>query len=243
MKAALLAELERRLEAHETVMVATVLEGPSGGQALLGADGRLIAGGFDAGELADLVAAESRGLVSDLGSGRARLAAGERSWDVFFDVYPPPPQIIIVGAVHVAIHLVAFARRLGFSTIVIDPRTAFATGERFSEADRLIIDWPDAALSGVPITANTYFALLAHDLKIDLPAIDAALASPARYIGALGSKKTHAKRVAALRESGFGEAEIGRIKNPIGLDLGGRKAEEIALAIIAEILAVRHGRS
>ena len=139
-------------------------------------------------------------------------------------------------------HLIHFANRLGFRTLVIDPRTAFATPERFAHADELIAEWPQEALARVKLDAATYVAVLSHDLKIDTPALVAALDSPARYIAALGSKKTHAKRVAALREAGVADEAIGRIRSPIGLDLGGRRAEEIALSVIAEIVAASHGR-
>jgi xanthine dehydrogenase accessory factor len=243
LKQAVLAELEKRLGADETVAVATVLRGPVGGQVLLDATGVVVAGGLDSERLAALVAASSMSYFSDLRSGREEIRIRDQTYDLFFEVYPPPPQIIIIGAVHVAIHLIAFGKRLGYRTVVVDPRTAFATPERFAQADELLIEWPTEALEKFPLTDNTYFAMLAHDLKIDLPAIEIALRSPARYIGALGSKKTHGKRIAALEERGFSQDQIARIHNPIGLDLGGRRAEEIALAIIAEMSAVRHGRT
>ncbi len=162
--------------------------------------------------------------------------------DLFFDVHPPPPRLVVVGAVHVAIHLVEFAGRLGFETVVVDPRTAFATPERFAGADRLLAAWPQKALPDLELDESTYVAVLSHDLKIDVPALVAALASPARYVGALGSKKTHGKRVAALEEAGVSAEAIARVRAPIGIDLGGRRAEEIALAIMAEIVAASHGR-
>ncbi len=243
MEQAILDKLEEKLAAHETVAVATVLRGPITGQVLLDATGRILAGGFESEQLTAAVAISSKSYLADLRSGREEIRLDDQTCDLFFEVYPPPPQIIVIGAVHVAIHLIAFGKRLGYRTVVIDPRTAFATAERFAEADELLIEWPAEALAKLVITDNTYFAMLTHDLKIDLPAIEIALRSPARYIGTLGSKKTHSKRVAALREGGFSEPDIARIHNPIGLDLGGRRAEEIALAIIAEIVAVRHGRS
>ncbi|MCP4201557.1 MAG: XdhC/CoxF family protein [bacterium] len=242
MKQTILEELERRLDAHQTVAAVTVLAGPLDGQALLDRNGTVIAGGFESEDLAATVATSASSYLAEMRSGRESISIDGEVHDVFFEVYPPPPQILVIGAVHVAIHLVAFGKRLGYRTVVIDPRTAFATRERFAAADELLIDWPAEALAKISITDNTYFALLAHDLKIDLPAIEVALRSPARYIGALGSKKTHAKRVAALAEAGFSTSDIARIRNPIGLDLGGRKAEEIALSIIAEMSAVRHGR-
>lgn len=245
MKPALLEELERRLARHQTVGLVTVLEGPEGAageQALLDDSGVVVAGGFTEPALEAAVAASAVSYLRALRTGRESIALDDKSYDLFFDVHPAPPQIIVIGAVHVAIHLVAFGKRLGFRTVVIDPRSAFATEERFAEADQLRIEWPAEALAELRITDNTYFALLAHDLKIDLPAIEIALASPARYIGALGSKKTHAKRIAALEEAGHSAEQIARISNPIGLDLGGRRAEEIALSIIAEMVAARYGR-
>lgn len=245
MKPSLLEELERRLERHESVAVVSVLGGPEtsrGEQVLLGASGETVAGGFTEPALLAAVLASAVTYLKDFRSGRESITLDDQSYDLFFDVYPAPPQIVVVGAVHVAIHLVAFGKRLGFRTVVIDPRSAFATPERFAEADELKIEWPAEALAELRITDNTYFALLAHDLKIDLPAIEIALDSPARYIGALGSKKTQAKRIAALEEAGYSAEAIARISNPIGLDLGGRRAEEIALSIIAEMVAVRYGR-
>jgi xanthine dehydrogenase accessory factor len=171
------------------------------------------------------------------------VVAGDDEVELFFDVHPPPPKLVIVGAVHVAIPLVTFARPLGFRTIVIDPRSAFATVERFAAADELLCEWPQKAMPEVGLNEASYVAVLSHDLKIDLPALEAALRSPARYIGALGSRKTHAKRLAALTEMGFAAAEIDRIHSPIGLDLGGgRRAEEIALSVIAEVVKASHGR-
>ena len=241
MRQDLLAELGKRLDAQETVATATVLSGPSSGQALFASAG-ILAGGFESEALTAAVSTSASSYLADLRSGREEILIEDQTYDIFFEVFPPPPQVIVIGAVHVAIHLVAFAKRLGFSTVVIDPRTAFASKDRFAAADDLLVEWPAEALAKLTITDNTYFALLAHDLKIDLPALEIALRSPARYIGALGSSKTHAKRVAALTENGFSEQEIARIRSPIGLDLGGRKAEEIALSIIAEIVSARHAR-
>lgn len=162
--------------------------------------------------------------------------------EVFVETFEPLPQLFIVGAVHVAIHLVHFARRLGFRSVVVDARSAFATAERFPHADELIVEWPADYLARVPLHANTYCVFLTHDEKLDNPALQVALEAGVRYVGALGSSRTHAKRVAALREAGLAEGLIDRIHAPIGLDLGGRKPEEIAMAIAAELVAVRNGR-
>ena len=162
--------------------------------------------------------------------------------EVFVETFEPLPQLFIVGAVHVAIHLVHFARRLGFRTVVVDARSAFATAERFPHADELVVEWPSDYLARVPLHANTYCVFLTHDEKLDNPALQVALEAGVRYVGALGSSRTHAKRVAALREAGLADELIDRIHAPIGLDLGGRKPEEIAMAIAAELVAVRNGR-
>lgn len=186
------------------------------------------------------VAARLAARFGTFGAERVTLDDGHQ---VFVETFPPRRRLVIVGAVHVAIPLVTFANSLGFHTIVVDPRTAFATRERFPHAAELDTRWPDAALEELGIDENTFIALLSHDFKLDLPALDVALKRPVRYLGALGSKKTHGKRVKALEERGFDSETIGRIHNPIGLDLGGRRAEEIAVAVIAEMVAVDHGRN
>ena len=162
--------------------------------------------------------------------------------EVFVETFEPLPQLFIVGAVHVAIHLVHFARRLGFRTVVVDARSTFATAERFPHADELVVEWPADYLARVPLHTNTFCVFLTHDEKLDNPALQVVLEAGVRYVGALGSKRTHGKRVRALTEAGLSPGLIDRIHAPIGLDLGGRKPEEIALAIAAELVAVRSGR-
>jgi len=155
----------------------------------------------------------------------------------------PPQRLIIVGAVHIAISLVRFANELDYETIIVDPRPVFASTERFGHADQLLIAWPQETLPLLKPDAGTSIAVISHDDKLDVPALELALNSDARYIGALGSRKTMARRAAILREKGFGDDAIARIHNPIGLDLGGRSPEEIALAAMAEIVAGRYGKS
>ena len=241
--------LRQQLEADRLFAVATRITGDGAGRQLLilpedlepGAPARS-GTGLGTPELDHQVRERTRVLFRTFASERANVPVGEENADVFIEIHPPKPRLIIVGAVHTAIPLVGFAKTLGFRTLLVDPRTAFATRERFPHADELITDWPDEALERIGLTENTYLALLSHDQKLDVPALRVALPSPVRYIGALGSKKTHGKRVDALREEGVAEELIGRMHNPIGLDLGGRRAEEMAVAIIAQILAVRHGR-
>lgn len=162
--------------------------------------------------------------------------------EVFFEVFPPPDKLIIVGGVHVAISLVRLAKELGFHTTIVDARAVYATRDRFPEVDDLLVEWPADALRKMNLHGSTYCVFLTHDSKLDNPALEVALQSEARYIGALGSKRTHAKRVDALKDSGLTDEQIERIHAPIGLDLGGRRPEEIALSILAQMVAVRHGR-
>jgi xanthine dehydrogenase accessory factor len=162
---------------------------------------------------------------------------------VFFEVYPRRPTLLIFGGVHVATHLVHMAKPLGYRTIVADGREGFLTRERFPAADELILGWPEEVFSRAGIDSATCICLLTHDPKFDEPALDIALRSPAVYVGAIGSRKTQRVRRERLRAAGFSEAEVARLHGPIGLDLGGRESAEIALAILAEIGAVRHKRT
>ncbi len=160
--------------------------------------------------------------------------------ELFLDVILPPPTLIIVGGVHIAIPLVSFANTMGFRTIVIDPRRQFGNDERFPHADQVIAAWPSTAFSQFSLNASTAVAMLTHDPKIDDPALEIVLHSPAFYIGALGSKQTQAQRRERLVDMGLSEEQIKQIHGPIGLNLGGRSPEEIALAIIAEIVQVQN---
>lgn len=241
MRTEIYAELTRRLEAEEPVVIATVVEGGrAGSQLLLTADGGVI-GTLGSAALDAEATHRGRERLSSLSTGRETIEAGDESVDVFFDAQAPRPRLVAVGAGHVTIPLVAMAAAAGYETVVVDPRRAFAAAERFPHADRLLAEWPDKALPAVGLHRATAVAALSHDLKIDVPALRLALKSPAGYIGALGSRKTQAKRAAALREEGFTDADLARIHNPIGLPLGGRRPEEIAVAILAEIVAAEHG--
>jgi xanthine dehydrogenase accessory factor len=159
---------------------------------------------------------------------------------VFVEVHLPAPRLIIVGAVHIATTLGRLARELGFKVIVCDARGRFATTERFPEVDELILGWPTEVIPRLRLDEFSYVVVVTHDDKLDNPALQAALASPAPYVGALGSKKTHQRRLAALREAGVAERDLDRLHSPIGLDIGARSPQEIALATLAEVVAVRN---
>lgn len=157
--------------------------------------------------------------------------------DVFLNVFPPPARMLIIGAVQIAIPLIGMAKQFGFETYVIDARKAFATHERFPHTDHLFQEWPAEALKKMDIDENTFIVILSHDEKMDNPALIYSLESKARYIGILGSRKTHARRVEALRAAGVRDEQINRIHAPIGLKIGAVGAEQIALSIMAEIVA------
>jgi xanthine dehydrogenase accessory factor len=155
---------------------------------------------------------------------------------VFLTVHVPSPQLIITGAVHISQTLAPLGTMLGYDVTVVDPRTAFASVERFPDV-KIVAEWPDVALPPLNVDRYTAFVALTHDPKIDDPALLHALKRDCFYIGALGSRKTHAKRVARLKEAGMSDADIGRIHAPIGLDIGAVSPAEIAVAIMAQITA------
>ncbi|TME95690.1 MAG: XdhC family protein [Chloroflexi bacterium] len=166
-----------------------------------------------------------------------------RDGDWFIQPFRRTPHLVVIGAIHIAIPLHRLAKLMGYRVTVIDARAKFATHERFPDADELIVSWPDEALAKLKLDSSTYVVILTHDPKFDLPALRGVLGKPVGYIGAIGSRKTNQNRFDALRREGFTEDQLGRVHGPIGLDLGGRGAEETALGILAEITAVRFGGS
>ena len=173
--------------------------------------------------------------------GSATVTAAGRQF--FLEGYPAAPRLVIVGAVQVAMPLARMARELGYETVVVDGRAAFATPERFPDVDRLVVGWPDEVADEIGLGPTDAVAVLTHDVKFDEPAIIEGLRRGCRYVGAVGSKKTQADRRARLRAAGVTDAELARLRGPIGLDLGGRAPAETALAIMAEVVAERYGGS
>jgi len=194
---------------------------------------------------------EAATLRTNLTTGEAELVSGtppgtelaRRDGELFVEPFRRPAHLVIIGAIHIAIPLHRLAKLMGYRVTVIDARAKFATKERFPEADELMVAWPDEAMSKIPIDSATYIVVLTHDPKFDLPALRSVLKKDAGYIGAIGSRKTNQNRFDALRKEGFTEEQLARVHGPIGLDLGGRGAEETALGILAEITAVRFGGS
>lgn len=166
-----------------------------------------------------------------------------RDGDDFIEPVRRPAHLVIVGAIHIAIPLHRLAKLMGYRVTVVDARSKFATKERFPEADELIVAWPDEAMAKLTLDNSTYVVILTHDPKFDLPALRSVLGKDVGYIGAIGSRKTNQNRFDALRAEGFTEDQLSRVHGPVGLDLGGRGAEETALGILAEITATRFGGS
>jgi xanthine dehydrogenase accessory factor len=221
----------------------TVVEAPEGAPAAVGAKLLVRADGSAAGSLGD------PGLDA-----RAREHADELMWaerselrpdgevSLFVDVTAPPPRLVLFGAVDFARELCRMARAAGWRPYVVDPRGRFATQERFPDAEEVLVCWPEAAFAKLGIDRATYVAVLTHDPKLDDAALTEALASDAAYIGAMGSRRAQARRRERLVDLGVTDEQIARIAAPIGLDLGGLTAEETALSIMAEVVAVRNGR-
>jgi xanthine dehydrogenase accessory factor len=167
---------------------------------------------------------------------------GALAFDVFIEGYPPPPTLIIVGAGHIAIPLTIFAKTLNYRVVVVDARAAFATRERFPLADELIVEWPDEVLEKMDLNPSTSVAVLTHDPKFDEPTLKVVLARKVGYVGAIGSRKTKAERDERLKKQGLTGEQLAQIHGPIGLNIGANNPEETALAIMAEIVAKRHGK-
>jgi xanthine dehydrogenase accessory factor len=159
--------------------------------------------------------------------------------EVFIESFPPPQELVILGAVHVSITLAKLAKMLGYHVTVIDPRGAFATRERFPDADRLIVEWPEDTFGELNLNNSTSVVVLTHDAKLDLPALQIALNSQASYVGAIGSRTTTAERKEELARMGVTEEQLARLHSPIGLRIGARTPAEIAVSIMAEIVAER----
>ncbi len=166
----------------------------------------------------------------------------EEDGQTFVAVHNPPLRLIVVGAVHIAQALVPMARIAGYDPAIIDPREAFASDARFP-GETILTDWPDEAVSKLGLDSRTALVLLTHDPKLDDPALQAGLAADVFYIGALGSKRTHAKRVERMKQAGFNDDQISLIHGPVGLDIGAAGPSEIAVAILAQMTAVLRGRA
>lgn len=233
-------ELRSVIEAEQQAVLATIIRGSDEvlGRALLHREDE-----ESAGDMPDTMRPKVLELTGETFSTReSRRAMLDDETELFFEFIAPSPTLIAVGGVHITVALVALAKTLGYQTVVIDPRRAWGSAERFPNADRLIQAWPDKAFEQVKITRSTAVAMLTHDPKLDDPAVKIALNSPAFYVGALGSKATNAKRRARLLDNGISEEQYARLHAPIGMDIGAGTPEEIALAIMSEVVAAYRKR-
>jgi xanthine dehydrogenase accessory factor len=240
--------LRDALRDQTPVALATVIDGPNVGAKLLVRVDTPAEGSLGHADLDRVVARDALGeLESGLTSTRHYGAHGEAREEVvsvFIESFAQPPRMIIFGAVDFTAALVKVAKLLGYRVTVCDARAVFATVQRFPMADEVVNDWPDRYLAKVSddLGPRDAICVLTHDHKFDVPAIAAAVQTRAGYLGAMGSRRTHEGRVERLREAGLGDAEIDRVQSPIGLDVGARTPEETAIAICAEIIALRTGR-
>jgi xanthine dehydrogenase accessory factor len=245
----LFEHLREAVVAGRPVALATVVSGPGvGDKVLVAADGSTV-GGLGDPDLARVVVRDAAG---ELAAGRTGVRhygpqgqANEDEVTVFIETFSPPPRMLVVGAVDFTAALVRVAKVLGYRVTVCDARPVFATARRFPLADEVVVDWPHRLLEqqGDGLGTADAVCVLTHDVKFDVPALVAALGTGAGYIGAMGSRRTHDDRVRRLQEAGVDDGDLARIHAPIGLDVGARTPEETAIAICAEIIAARTGRS
>ena len=250
MPPAIYEHLRRALRASSPAALATVVEGPPdrlGLKLLVQPEADALGSLGDA----DLDRVVGRDALGELAAGRTEtrhygLQGQARQYDVavFIESFAPPPKMVIFGAVDFTAALARVAKLLGYHVTVCDARPVFATKARFPVADEVVVDWPDRYLAAIgdELTQRDAVCVLTHDPKFDVPAITAALATGVGYLGAMGSRRTHAERVVRLREAGVDDAGLARLMAPIGLDLGARTPEETAVSICAEIIATRTGR-
>ena len=227
-------------QSHKAFAVCTIVRGPHGVGRKIVVDAQRSVEGDLANPQVQAVVVERAIELIDAGQSKT-VDAG--AYQIFIDANIPQPRAILVGAVHIAVALCEMAARAGFAVTVIDPRSSLCNRERFPHAAALIIDWPQGALPNIMLDDNTYVAVLTHDDKFDDPTLLAVLPSGARYVGAIGSKKTQALRRTRLLDAGVPAHAVERMRGPIGLDIGAQSPEEIAVAILAEMIAAKYQRS
>ncbi|HEY5986531.1 MAG TPA: XdhC/CoxI family protein [Streptosporangiaceae bacterium] len=244
-----LGGVARAIKAGDPLAVATVVSGPG----MVGAR-RVIRPQLDAGgtlgagdRLDQAVDDDARGMLAQGQTGVRHYGEhGERRVDdlsVFVQSFAPPPQMLVFGAIDFAAAVARAGKFLGYHVVVCDARPVFATHARFPDADEVVVEWPHRYLTRTSVDERTVICVLTHDPKFDVPLLEVALRTEAGYIGAMGSRRTHDDRLARLREAGLSEAELARLRSPIGLDLGARTPEETAVSVAAELIQLRWGGS
>jgi xanthine dehydrogenase accessory factor len=246
VKGEILTRWRESLAAQSPVAIATLIEGPAlGGKLLITPEDHAGTAGNE--DLDRAVVEAARGMLEGGRTGTIHFGPrGQRRMEdvaVFIQSFAPPPRMYVFGAIDFASAVARTGKFMGYRVTVCDARAVFATRERFPTADEIVVAWPDEFLKTAEVDKRTVICVLTHDPKFDVPVLKAALATPAGYIGAMGSRRTHNNRTARLKEEGVTDEELSRIASPVGLDIGARTPEETAVAIAAEIIASRTGHS
>jgi xanthine dehydrogenase accessory factor len=242
----ILVRWHEALAAQSPVAIATLVEGPNlGGKLLVTPEEHTGTVGNE--DLDRAVVEAARGMLEGGRTGMRHYGPrGQRRMEdvtVFIQSFAPPPRMYVFGAIDFASAVARIGKFMGYRVTVCDARAVFATRERFPSADEIVVAWPDEFLKTAEVDTRTVICVLTHDPKFDVPVLKAALKTPAAYIGAMGSRRTHDNRTARLKEEGVTAEELARISSPVGLDIGARTPEETSVAIAAEIIAFRTGHS
>lgn len=229
--------IQRILDAEEFGSVVTFVDGPAvGSKAVVDSAGNVVAGEAPVDVVSDVIA-DALTLMSH----EQHRAMGYGEHSVFIETLAPPPDLLVFGAVHIGQALASFASQMGYRVTVVDSRAAFAAEERFPTAHQVIVGWPADIIDRLQFDRRTWVVVLSHDPRHETPALAAALKADTRYIGAMGSRRTHHLRLERLKEMGFTDDEVKRIHSPIGLDIGAETPQEVAVSILAEMTLVRYG--
>jgi xanthine dehydrogenase accessory factor len=229
--------IQEILDAEVFGSVVTMVDGPAIGQkAVIDGSGEIVAGELSS-DIADDLLADAKTLMEH--EQHRALDYGEHS--AFIETLAPPPDLLIFGAVHIGQALASFGSQMGYRVTVVDSRVPFVTEERFPTAHRLLTGWPRDLMDQLTFDRRTWVVVLSHDPRHETPPLEAALKSEVRYIGAMGSRRTHGLRVERLKELGFDDEDISRIHSPIGLDIGAETPQEVAVSILAEMTMIRYG--
>lgn len=232
-----LGAVRKLVEAEQLGAVCTIVSGPDiGSKAVVDADAGYVAGALPA-DIADAVQADA---VSLMGHEQNR-TLGYGDHEVYIETVAPQPLLLVFGAGHISQPLYRMAQEIGFKVVVSDARETWATTTRFPDVDELIVGWPDEVFARYQPDRRTYVVLLSHDARFEDPVMPVVRATPVRYIGAMGSRRTHRDRVVRLHKMGWSDDEVARIHGPVGLELGAETPAEMAVSIVGEMIQVRYG--